>query len=75
MDKSRASSPPPPRQRAAKRADQAGVTRVDSDDSDEDSASSSGDVRSRSQATKGVDGQSPTSSDEAGSAEEATMGG
>ncbi len=75
MDKNRAGSPPPPCKKAGKRADQAGIVYLDSNDSDEDSASSSGNDRSRSQAIEGVDEQSPTSSEAAGTAEDATMGG
>jgi hypothetical protein len=75
MERNRAGSPPPPCKNAGKRANQAGVVELDSDDSDEDSASSSGDDRSRSQAIGGVDEKSPTSSEEVGTAEDVTTGG
>jgi hypothetical protein len=52
-----------------------GAIDIDSNNSDEDSASSSSDVRSRSTATTGVNGIPPSSSEEAGSAEDATMSG
>jgi len=73
--KRRNDSSPPPRRNERKGTDPSGVIDLDSDDSDEDSASSSGDDRSRTQATGGVETRSPTSSEEAGTAEDATMGG
>ena len=56
-------------------SNQVGVIDIASDDSDEDSASSSSDVRLHSTATTGVKGISPSSSEEAGSAKGATMSG
>jgi hypothetical protein len=57
------------------RLNQVGAIDIASNDSDEDSASSSSDPGSRSTATTGVEGISPSSSEEAGSAEGATMSG
>ena len=75
MSKRRNDNPLPPCENTRKGANPSGVIDLDSDDSDEDSASSSGNNRSRTQATEGVEPHSPTSSEEAGNAEDATMGG
>ncbi len=75
MEIQKTSNFPPTRKKGGKVSGQTGVIYLDSDDSDEDSASSSGDDGSRTQATGRVEEVSPVSSEEAGSAEDVTMGG
>jgi hypothetical protein len=74
-DTKKANSAPSLSKEGKSRSNRVGAIDIDSNDSDEDSASSSSDVRSRSTVTTGVDGIPPSSSEEAGSAEDATMSG